>query len=176
LLKINDEIMENYISYIKESFSFPLGQNFPIDYFEIKPYLIIGDGNSKTELAISELALNAYEVWRDKIDFFIVRDNINALIDGLLTSKKVVHYIVLNGNVLHMNGFYFTLFHELKTRIGLILGGIIICALLVQSYRDIDLRLRHNMMFTISNWKIDFDDEKYKNLPFKFVKIKNKEV
>ena len=183
MFKIYDEIMEEEImeknSYIKESFNFPPEQNFPIHHCEVKSFLIVGNNINKTELATSELALNAYEIWRDNIDFFIAQDNIHALIDAISTSKKAVHYVVLNGNVLYMNKYYLTLVHGLRKRTGLMnynLGGIIICAVLVQSKRDIGPRLRHNMMFSISNWEIHPNDEKYKNLPFKFVKIENKEV
>lgn len=174
---MEEEIMENQISYIKESFNFPGEQDFPINHCEVKSFLIVGKNSNKTELATSELALNAYDVWRDNIDFLIAQDNIHALIDAISTSKKTVHYVVLNGNIRYMNESYFTLVHGLRKHIGLMnykVCGIIICAILIQSKRDIDPRLRHNMMFSISDWKIHFDDEKYKNLPFKFVKIKNK--
>lgn len=153
--------VDDYIK--KESFNIPIGQELPDDHYECKGFLVVGDKRSgKTLLTTKELALKAWEIWGQNIDFIIAED-VYALIDAVASSKCAVHYVVLDDQAFYLDArnpmgnrritqVYFTIAHELQKRAKLMKGnqgGLVICPILVQNYSAIDLRLRSDMMFTI---------------------------
>ncbi len=155
--------IRNISDYLFESFNIPKKQGIPANHFEFKGYLCCGDKRcGKTWLNELYLAYKAWEIWGDDIDFFKAED-IYALIDAVASSKKPVHFILLDDQVSKLDSrnpmgnktiteLYFEIAHELKRRSELVggnLGGLVIVAILTQNYGAIDLRLRSDSMFAI---------------------------
>lgn len=115
------------------------------------------------------IALKAYEIWEDDIDFFYARD-LYGLIDSVSKSEKPIHFVVLDDQVFYLDSrnpsgnksitqTYFTIRHKLKEKAVLTggnVGGLVICAILVQSWIAMDKRLRKAAMFSIFK---TFDEE-----------------
>lgn len=148
----------------------------PKDHFEFKGFLVVGDKRSgKTVLTTKELALKAWELWGKNIDFYIA-DDLYGLIDAVSSSSKPVHFVILDDQIAYLDSrnpmgnrkiteVYFTIAHELKNRAELKggnVGGLVICAVLVQNYGAIDLRLRSDCMFTIFKTWDEFGSKYYK--------------
>ncbi|MFX1478396.1 MAG: hypothetical protein ACFFCI_09705 [Promethearchaeota archaeon] len=151
--------------YLKEeSFCIPEDQDLPAGHYEFKIGLLSGIIRiGKTSLATVYLAYKAYEVWGDDIDFFIA-DDIYALVEAIAHSEKPVHYVILDDQIDYLDArdpsgnrkitqVFYKIAHELQNECikkeGN-LGGIVICMMLVQSIRAVDLRIREDFsMFTI---------------------------
>ena len=155
--------IRNIDEYLFESFNVPKKQDIPVNHFEFKGYLCVGDKRcGKTWLNEMYLAYKAWVIWGDLIDFFKAED-IYALIDAVASSEKPVHFVLLDDQVSRLDSrnpmgnrniteLYFEIAHELKKRSKLMkgnLGGLVIVAILTQSYGAIDLRLRSDSMFVI---------------------------
>ncbi|MFX0188735.1 MAG: hypothetical protein ACFE8A_13475 [Candidatus Hodarchaeota archaeon] len=151
--------------YLKEeSFCIPEDQELPSGHFEFKLFIVDGIIRiGKTSLTTKYLANKAYEVWLDDIDFFIA-DDLYGLVYAIAHSETPVHFVVLDDQINYLDArdpfgnkkltqIFYKIAHELQDecirRKGN-LGGIVICALLVQSLRAVDLRIRKDFsMFTI---------------------------
>ena len=151
--------------YLAESFSIYNIEKFglPAKHYEYKGFFVVGDKRSgKTVLTVYDLAKKAWDLWGNDIDFFKAED-IYALIDAVAASDRPVHFILLDDQVSYLDSrnpmgnktvteLYFEIAHELERRSKLMggnRGGLVICALLTQSFQAIDLRLRGDEMFTI---------------------------
>jgi len=157
-------IIRNIDPYIDERFNIPEGQSLPPDHYEFKPFSVVGDfASGKTRITKEYLADRAYQLWKDTgIDFFDAKD-MYGLIEGVAKSKNPVHFALLDDQVFYMDSrnpmgnkfitqIYYTIRHKLQEKAkksGGNLGGLVICAILVQDFNALDRRLRKNAMFTI---------------------------
>ena len=142
--------IRNIDEYLYESFDIPHNQPFPVDHYEFKSYICCGDKKSDIiKLTTLEFALKAWNIWeREYIDFFI-GENIYDLIDAIALSKKPVHYVVLKNQ--RITPVYFTFRREIQKQARIMggnQGGLIICAILTEGFKTIDLRLLNDTMFT----------------------------
>lgn len=176
--------IKNIDEYLFESFNVPKKQDIPAGHFEFKGFLCVGDKRcGKTWLSEMYLAYKAWTIWGDDIDFFKAED-IYALIDAISTSTCPVHFVILDDQVSKLDSrnpmgnrtiteLYFEIAHELHRRSKLMkgnLGGLVLVAILTQSYGAIDLRLRIDSMFIIlKTW--DEQACKYYNLDEEVVEV-----
>jgi len=168
--------IKNIDPYIDERFNIPKGQPLPSDHYEFKPFLVVGDFRiGKTQLTKKYFADRAYQLWRDTgIDFFNAKD-IYGSIEAVAKSKNPIHFTLLDDQVFYLDSrnsmgnkimthVFFTIAHKLQDKAeasGGNLGGIVICPILVQSWRAVDLRLRDVAMFTVFKGWDDFGCKYY---------------
>ena len=167
--------LEDYIEYLKESFSFPEEQGLPESWFEENTFTVNGPkGTGKTTLVKRQLAPYLKSLWREKIDFFDAQD-IFGTIEAIMKSKKFVHFIMfedamregfdartaMHGATKISSQLYEVIRHSVDE--GYLKAGYIIICIISQIYEAIDFRYRDESAFDIFKAHCRGVDKKIKN-------------
>lgn len=167
--------IEDYIEYLRESFSFPEGQGLPKNRFEENTITVSGPkGTGKSTFVRKQLAPYLKSLWREKIDFFDAQD-IFGTIEAIAKSKKLVHFICFEDamregfdkrTAMHrstkLSGqLYEVIRHSQKE--GYMKAGYIIICIITQLYDGIDFRYLEESAFDVFKAHCRGVEKKIKN-------------